>query len=66
MVDTPVPVTVKEGLQAVDVTSEDVALLSVAETTLLVDTHVIISDIGIVLDGIGPDRHAYAGPSGRR
>jgi hypothetical protein len=53
-VETPIPVTVKEGLQAGDVTSEDVALLSVAETTLLVDTHVIISDIGIVLDGIGP------------
>ena len=53
-VETSVPVTLREGLQAADVTSEDVALVSVGEATLLVDTHVITSDVAIVLDGIGP------------
>ncbi len=53
-VETSVPVTVKEGLTAADVTSEDVALLSSAEATLLAETHVITSDVALVLDGVGP------------
>jgi predicted solute-binding protein len=53
-VETDLPVTVREGLTAADVTSEDVALISVAEATLLADTHVLISDVAVVLDGISP------------
>lgn len=53
-VETAMPVTVKEGLSAADITSEDVALLSIAEATLLAETHVITSDIALVLDGVGP------------
>lgn len=53
-VETSNPVSVKEGLTAADVTSEDVALLSIAEATLLAETHVITSDIALVLDGVGP------------
>jgi hypothetical protein len=53
-VETAVPVTVKAGLRAADVTSEDVALISVAEATLLAETHVIVSEVAVVLDGVGP------------
>ena len=53
-IEPSVPVTVKEGLSAADITSEDVALLSIAEATLLAESHVITSDVAIVLDGVGP------------
>lgn len=53
-VEAGVTVSVKEGLRAADVSSEDVALLSVAEATLLADTHIVVSDVAVVLDGIGP------------
>jgi len=53
-VETDVAVSVREGLRAADVTSEDVALLSVAEATLLAETHILISEVAVVLDGIGP------------
>lgn len=53
-VDTSVKVDIREGLTASDVTSEDVALISAAEATLLADSHVLISEIAVVLDGIGP------------
>jgi hypothetical protein len=53
-VDTSVKVEIREGLSASDVTSEDVALISAAEATLLADTHVLISEIAVVLDGVGP------------
>ena len=53
-VETDVTVDVRAGLAASDVTMEDVALISVAEATLLADSHVIISEVAVVLDGIGP------------
>jgi len=53
-VETDVPVTVREGLRAADVTSDDVALVSVAEATLLAETHILVSHVAVVLDGIGP------------
>ncbi len=53
-IETSLPVTVRENLRAADVTSEDVALLPVAEATLLAETHILVSDVAIVLDGIGP------------
>jgi hypothetical protein len=53
-VESTVPVVIRENLSAADITSEDVALVSVAEATLLADTHVIISELAVVLDGVGP------------
>ncbi len=53
-VDTSVSLDIREGLSASEVTSEDVALISSAEATLLADTHVLIAEIAVVLDGIGP------------
>lgn len=53
-VETDVAVSVREGLRAADVASEDVALLSVAEATLLAETHILVSEVAIVLHGIGP------------
>jgi predicted solute-binding protein len=53
-VETGVALDVREGLRAADVTSEDVALISVAEATLLAESHVIVSDVAVVLDGISP------------
>lgn len=52
-IEISVPVSVRENLRAADVTSEDVALLSVAEATLLAETHILVSDVAIVLNGIG-------------
>jgi hypothetical protein len=49
-----VPFALRPGLAATDVTSEDVALISVAEATLIAESHVIVSDVAIVLDGVGP------------
>lgn len=53
-VDTSVSLDIREGLSASEVTSEDVALISSAEATLLADTHVLIAETAVVLDGIGP------------
>ncbi len=53
-VETGVTVFATENLRAADVTSDDVALLSVAEATLLAETHILVSDVAVVLDGIGP------------
>ncbi len=53
-VTTDVPIAVREGLTAPDVTVEDVALLPAAEATLLGETHVLLTEIAIVLDGTGP------------
>lgn len=53
-VETGVTVSATENLRAADVTSDDVALLSVAEAMLLADTHILVSDVAVVLDGIGP------------
>ena len=47
-------IDVRVGLAAADVTSNDVALISSAEATLLAETHVIVSDVAVVFDGIGP------------
>ncbi len=53
-VETDGTVAIREGLAASDVTSDDVALISVAEATLLVVTHVLVAEVAVVLDGIGP------------
>ena len=53
-VETGVPAEVREGLTASDVTPEDVALLPAPEATLLGETHVLTSDVAVVLDGVGP------------
>lgn len=53
-VETDVSVVVRDGLAASDVTSNDVALISTAEATLLTETHVLVSEVTVVLDGVGP------------
>jgi hypothetical protein len=53
-VETAIPVSVRQDLRASDVTSGDVALISVAEATLLTETHILIPEVAVVLDGIGP------------
>lgn len=53
-VETAMAIDVRVGLAAADVTSNDVALISSAEATLLAETHVIVSDVAVVFDGIGP------------
>lgn len=53
-VETDVAVDIREWLPAADLTSHDVALISSAEATLLAGTHVIVSEVAVVLDGIGP------------
>lgn len=53
-VETGVPVSVREGLAAADVTSQDVALISIAEATLLAGSHILVPDVAVILDGIGP------------
>ena len=52
--ETDVPLDVRERLMAADVTPEDVALLPAPEATLLGETHVLTSEIAVVLDGVGP------------
>lgn len=49
----PLPVTVRAGLVAADVGPADVALLPSAEATLLAETHVILPEVAIVVQGPG-------------
>lgn len=53
-VDSPLPVTVKAGLAAADVGPHDVALLPSAEVTLLAETHVVLPEVAVVVEGPGP------------
>lgn len=53
-VETDVPVQVRPGLAAADVTADDVALISAAEATHLASSHVLLSEVAVVLDGTGP------------
>lgn len=53
-VESSAPFVLRENLSAADITSEDVALISVAEATLLAESHVLLAGVAVVLDGIGP------------
>lgn len=53
-VESDLPVVMRERLAASDVTSDDITLISVAEATLLAETHVLVSEVAVVLDGVGP------------
>jgi predicted solute-binding protein len=53
-VETEVAVDVRPGLTAADIGRGDVALVSVAEATLLAESHVLVSDVAVVLDGVSP------------
>jgi len=50
--ETDVPVEIRSRLRAGDVGPDDVALVSVAEATLLASTHVIVPDIAVIYDGV--------------
>jgi len=52
--DASLPVEVKPGLVAADVGAGDVALLPSAEATLLAETHVVLPEVAIVVEGPGP------------
>ena len=52
--DASLPVEAKPGLVAADVGAGDVALLPSAEATLLAETHVVLPEIAIVVEGPGP------------
>jgi hypothetical protein len=49
-----IPFEVRPHLQAADIGAGDVALISSAEATLLAETHLIASEIAVVVEGIGP------------
>jgi hypothetical protein len=53
-IEPPMPVELRTGLTAAEVTEDDVALLPVPEATLLTRTHVIDRSMAIVHDGVGP------------
>jgi len=51
-IDHPVTFEVRKSLKAADVGLTDLALLPVAEATLLAATHVVIPDIAVIYDGV--------------
>ena len=51
-IEHPVPFEVRNSLKAADVGPADLALLPVAEATLLAATHVVIPDIAVIYDGV--------------
>lgn len=53
-VDSPLPVEVKAGIVAADVGAGDVALLPGAEATLLAESHVVLPEVAIVVEGPSP------------
>lgn len=53
-VSSAIPFTVKGGLAAADVGAGDVALLPSAETTLLAESHVVLPDVAVVVEGPSP------------
>lgn len=52
--ESSLPLEVKAGLVAADVGAGDVALLPSAEVTLLAETHVVLPDVAVVVEGPGP------------
>jgi hypothetical protein len=46
------PVDIRQRLRAADVGPDDLALVSIAEATLLAATHVVIPDVAVIYDGI--------------
>lgn len=52
--ESSVPFTVKRGLVAADVGAGDVALLPSAEATLLAETHVVLPEVAVVVEGPSP------------
>lgn len=52
-IETSLPFEVRRGLRAADVGPVDLALLPVAEATLLAASHLVIPEIAVIYDGVG-------------
>ncbi|MGC4105197.1 MAG: hypothetical protein QM753_02430 [Thermomicrobiales bacterium] len=52
--ESPLPVEGRAGLSAADVGAGDVALLPGVEATLLAETHVVLPEVAIVVEGPSP------------
>ncbi len=52
-VEPSVPFEVRSRLRAADVGADDLALLPVAEATLLAGSHVVIPEFALIFDGVG-------------
>jgi len=53
-IETDIPFEVRSGLCAADVGAGDVALIASPESTLLAATHIVASEVAVVVEGISP------------
>lgn len=53
-IETDIPFEVRPGLRAADVGAGDVALIASPESTLLATTHIVASEVAVVVEGISP------------
>lgn len=53
-IETDIPFEVRPGLRAADVGAGDVALIASPESTLLAATHIVASEVAVVVEGISP------------
>ncbi|MGI8482907.1 MAG: MqnA/MqnD/SBP family protein [Thermomicrobiales bacterium] len=53
-IETDIPFEVRTGLRAADVGAGDVALIASPESTLLAATHIVASEVAVVVEGISP------------
>lgn len=53
-IETDIPFEMRPGLRAADVGAGDVALIASPESTLLAATHIVASEVAVVVEGISP------------
>ncbi|MGI8403722.1 MAG: MqnA/MqnD/SBP family protein [Thermomicrobiales bacterium] len=53
-IETDIPFEVRSGLCAADVGAGDVALIASPESTLLAATHIVASEVAVVVEGLSP------------
>ncbi|MGB3306253.1 MAG: MqnA/MqnD/SBP family protein [Thermomicrobiales bacterium] len=53
-VESSIPVEVRSPLRAADIGPEDIGLIASPEATLLATTHLIASEVAVVIEGISP------------
>ncbi|MGI8485221.1 MAG: MqnA/MqnD/SBP family protein [Thermomicrobiales bacterium] len=53
-IETDIPIEVRAGLRAADVGPGDIALIASSESTLLATTHIVASEVAVVVEGVSP------------